>query len=238
MTAMDKKRWTFAALFVALSVSSSAQENTTHAPCPSITAGGEATVRAAPNRAFLTVTTEGRAPEPEAAQQQSSTAMASVQAKLKALDIPPDAIRTLRYEMQPQYDYIKGRQTLRGYVATNAIEVRVDDLSQVGVIIDAAVDAGGTSIAAVRFALKERDELEREALKQAVADARAGVDAAASAAGVEVERIWSVEEERMRRAPPVPMMSVRAEAVHDAQPPVVPGPIEVHAMVTLTSRVR
>jgi uncharacterized protein YggE len=235
---MDKKRWTFAALFAALSVSSSAQESTTHALCPAITAGGEATVRAAPNRAFLTVTTEGRAGEPEAAQQQSATAMASVQAKLKVLDIQPEAIRTVRYDLQPRYDYIKGRQTLRGYVANNAIEVRVDDLSRVGAIIDAAVDAGGTSVAGVRFALKDRDEVEREALKQAVADARAGVDAAASAAGVTVERIWSVDQERMRHGPPVPMMSVGAEAAQDAPTPVAPGPIEVRARVTLTACIR
>jgi uncharacterized protein YggE len=174
-------------------------------------------VRAAPDRAFVTITTEARAREPEAAQQQSATAMASVQAKVKALDVPTDGIRTVHYDLQPQYDYIEGRQTLRGYVATNAIAVRIDDLSRVGAIVDAAVHAGATSVAGVRFALKERDEVEREALKQAVADARAKVDAAASAAGVTVERIWSVTEGRVWRAPPVPMMRVRAEAAEDVR---------------------
>lgn len=234
----SNKRWAFAALFVALSGSSNAQESTPDVPCPAITARGEAVVRAEPNRAFVTITTEGRGRKPEAAQQQSATAMTSVQAKMKTLNTPTDAIRTVRYDVQPRYDYVKGRQTLRGYLATNAIEVRIDDLSRVGAIIDAAVDAGATFVTGVRFALKERDEVERQALKQAVADARAGVNAAASAAGVEVERIWSVEEERMRHAPPVPMMSVRAEAAQDAQTPVVPGPIEVHAMVTVTSCIR
>ena len=236
---MDQKKYSlFAAVFVLVANTAGAQQAPVKAPCPAIVTSGEAVVRAAPDRAFVTIIAEARAREPEAAQQQSATAMASVHAKLQALDIPTDAVRTVRYDLQPQYDYIKGRQTLRGYVATNAIEVRIDDLSRVGAIMDAAVDAGATSLGGVRFTLKERDELEREALKQAVADARAGIDAVASAAGVNVERIWSVDEERMRHGPPVPMMSVRPEAAQDAPTPVAPGPIEVHARVMLTACIR
>jgi uncharacterized protein YggE len=129
-----------------------------------------------------------------------------VHAKLNALGVPPEAVRTLHYDLQPEYDHVRGRQTLCGFVARDAIEVRLDDLSQVGTVVDAAVDAGATSIPGGRFALKQRDELERDALEQAVVDARARVEAAASAASVVIERIWTVEEQRLRPGPPVPVM--------------------------------
>ena len=103
----QKKQGAFATLFAALSGSSSAQPMTADAPCPAIVAAGEAVVRSADAR------------EPEAAQQQSANAMSSVQAKVKARNIPTDAIRTVRYDVQPRYDYVTGRQTLRRYVATN-----------------------------------------------------------------------------------------------------------------------
>jgi uncharacterized protein YggE len=229
-----KSRW-IGALFVFLSGPSSAQEETASAPCPAIMTAGEAVVRAAPDRAFVTVTAEARAREPESAQQQSANTMTSAQANLKELGVRAEAIRTLRYDLQPEYDYVKGRQTLRGYVARNAIEVRIDDLSQVGAIIDAGVDAGATSVTAVRFALKDQDELEREALKEAVTDARARADTTASGAGVSIERIWSIEEHRLPHRRPVPVMSIRAEATQDATTPVWPGPIQLFATVRLTA---
>lgn len=111
----------------------------------------------------MTVTTEARTREPQSAQRQSANAMTAVLAKLKALGVSAEAIRTTHYDLQPEYDYIEGRRTLRGYLARNAVEVRIDDLAQVGAIIDAAVAAGATSVTGVRFDLKNEHDLERRA---------------------------------------------------------------------------
>jgi len=231
---MDAKRTrAFAALGLLIALPAGAQEREADAPCPAIVTSGEAVVRAAPDRAFVDLVAEARAREPEAAQREAANAMASVQAKLKSIGVSTEAIRTLRYDLQPEYDHVQGRQTLRGYVVRNAIEVRVDDLSRVGPVIDAAVQAGATSVSGIRFALKQRDELERQALTQAVADGRARVRAAAARAGVAVERIWSIEEQRLHT--PVPMMSVRAEGARDVPTPIAPGPVEIRATVTLTA---
>jgi hypothetical protein len=226
------------ALLVLLSATPiAAQERTANVPCPAITTAGKAVVRAAPDRAFVTVTTETRAREPGLAQRQSASAMSSVQAKLKSVGVPADGIRTVHYDLQPEYDYVNGRQTLRGYVARNAVEVRIDDLTEVGAMIDAAVGAGASAVTGVRFALDKQEELEREALTQAVANARARASAAAAAAGVSIERIWSVID-RLDDRPPVPMMTVRAEAARDVPTPIAPGPIELHATVMLTACIR
>jgi len=235
---MDAKRTrAFAALGLLIALPAGAQEREADAPCPAIVTSGEAVVRAAPDRAFVDLVAEARAREPEAAQREAANAMASVQAKLKSIGVSTEAIRTLRYDLQPEYDQVRGRQTLRGYVARNAIEVRLDDLSRVGTVIDAAVDAGATSITGVRFALQQRDKFEREALRQAVADARARADAAANGAGVAVERVWTVEEQRLH-APPLPMMTVRAEGAEDVPTPIAPGPVEIRATVILTACIR
>lgn len=227
-----------AALGLLLPLPTAAQHHGVNIPCPAIVTTGEAIARAAPDRAFVNAVAEARARDPDTAQREAAKAMAAVHATLKGLGLVPEAIRTLHYALNPQYDHIKGRQTLRGYEARHAIEIRVDDLSRVGTIIEATVDAGATSIAGVRFGLQHRDELEREALRQAVADARARIDAVAASAGVAVERIWSVEQQRLPHPPPVPMMSARAGAAEDVAPPIAPGPIEVHETVTLTACIR
>ena len=48
--------------------------------------------------------------------------------------------------MQPQFDWANGKQTLRGYLAVNVIEVRLDDVGQVGEVIDAVIAAGATRV--------------------------------------------------------------------------------------------
>ena len=140
---------------------------------PAIVVNGEAVVQATPDRAFVTVSVESRDKNPGTAQKQTATAMDAVRRKLAQTGVKDDQLRTLAYDLQLEFDFDKGRQVPRGYVARDMLEVRLDDVTQVGTVIDAAVGAGATNIGGVRFDLKERDALEREALKRAVADGSA-----------------------------------------------------------------
>jgi uncharacterized protein YggE len=206
---------------------------------PLIVVSGEGLVRAAPDRAFVVIAAESRAKNPGDAQRQNAAAMTAVQGRLKQAGIPADAVRTLGYDVQPEFDYANGRQSLRGYVARNTIEVTVDRLDRVGEIIDTAVGAGATTVQSVRFDLKSRESQEREALRLAVADARARADFAATGAGLHVDRIWRIEESRTFTPPPMPMMRERMSAVGGVpDTPIVAGEIEVRAQVTLSATLR
>jgi uncharacterized protein YggE len=206
-----------------------------------IVTAGQGVIKAAPDRAFVTIAAESRAKTPAEAQGQNARAMTAVQDRLKAAGLPADAIRTISYDLQPEYDYAGGKQSLRGYLARNSIEVRVDRIERIGEVIDASVTSGATSVSDIRFDLKDRDAVEREALKQAVADARSRADALASAAGRAIERIVRIEDAgSMTQPPPRPMMMMRGAeaAAASPPPPVVAGQLEVMARVTLTARVR
>jgi uncharacterized protein YggE len=201
---------------------------------------GEAEVKRAPDRAWVEIRAESRAKEPKEAQRLNSDAMAAVMAKLKSMALGDQAIRTLSYDLQPEFDYANGRQTLRGYVARNTIEVRVDDVARAGDVLGAAVGSGATSVGGLRFDLKDRDGAEREALRLAVQDARARAEALASGAGLKIDRIIRIEESRTRIDPPRPMQMMRqtANMAAEAAPPITPGTVEIRAQVTLTAAVR
>jgi uncharacterized protein YggE len=208
-------------------------------PQPAIVVNGEAVVQAAPDRAFVSVSVESRDKNPGSAQKQTATAMDAVRKKLAQSGVQDDQIRTIAYDLQLEFDFDKGRQVPRGYVARDMIEVRLDDVTHVGAVIDAAVAAGATNIGGVRFDLKDRDALEREALKKAVADGRARAEAAAAGAGVAVAGVLRIEEQRMFAPPPGPapmMMRTAAEAAPPTQ--IDAGQIEIRARVTLTAALR
>jgi hypothetical protein len=199
---------------------------------------GSAVVRRVPDRAFVNIGAEARAAAPRPAQAQNAKTMTAVRDRLKALGIPDQAIETRALDLQPEFDYANGRQKLRGYVARNVIEVRLDDVTRVGEVIDASVEAGATSVHDVRFDLKDHSGVEREALKAAVADALARANALAAGAGKTVDRIVTIEEHRQEFVPmPRPMMSARSETMQ-AETPVAPGQIEIRASVTLTASIK
>ena len=200
---------------------------------------GEGIVKRAPDRAWVTIAAESRAKTPAEVQKLNADAMSAVMQKLKGVGLPAEAIRTAAYELRPEFDYANNRQTLRGYVARNAIEVRVDDLPKLGEVLDVAVGAGATSVSGIRFDLKDRASAEQTALQRAVADARAQADTAAQAAGMKVERVVRIEVHRdASMPPPRPMMAMRAEMAVSAEPPMAPGELEVKATVTITAAIR
>ena len=208
---------------------------------PVIVTSGEGTVRMAPDRAWVTIAAESRDRSPEAAQLANTTAMTAVIAKIKAGGVSADAIQTSGYTLEPEFDYANGRQSLRDYVARNQVEVRVDSLAKLGDILAAAVGTGATNVSGVRFDLKDRAAAERQALTAAVHDARARADAIAAGAGVQIERILRIEEDRQPTVVrPMGFTPMRAMAAPQAPPPVPieSGEMDIEAHVTLTAAIR
>jgi uncharacterized protein YggE len=205
---------------------------------PTVQTFGEGLIEAVPDRAWITITAESRAGNPRDAQKRNVDAMTPVLDKLKAAGIPADAIRTIGYDLQQEWDFVNNRRVSRGYVARNSVEVRVDAIDRVGELLEIAVGSGATSVGGIRFDLKDRAKLERDALRMAVTDARVKADAAAAGAGMRIERVLKIDAHPISAPPPMPryaMMREQAAAADSAAPPISAGQIEIRAQVTLTS---
>jgi hypothetical protein len=222
-----------AAVVVLLPASASAQQPAPPRDQPVVVTSGDGVVQAVPDRAWVSVTAESRAASPREAQRKNAEAMKPVQDRLRAAGIPEDAIKTTVYDLQPDWDYSNNRRVLRGYVARNSIEVRIDNIDRVGELVDMVVAAGATGVDNIRFDLKDRERLEREALRLAVADARARASAAAAGAGLSVDRVLRIDEQGVSSPPPRPLF--REAAAAQSGPPIEAGQMEVRAHVTLTS---
>jgi uncharacterized protein YggE len=223
-----------------IAVSASGQPTASSSNEPVVVVTGEGLVKLTPDRAFVTFSVESRSKNPKDAQAQNAKIMTTVQERLSAARIPKDAIRTLSYDLNLESDWVNGRQVPRGYVARNTIEVRLDDITRVGEIIDVAITSGANAVHNVRFDLKDRDSAERSALKRATADARARAQAAAEGVGAAIGRVVRIEEPTSYRVPP-PMPMVRESMARDAQAastPIVAGEIEIRATVVLTATMK
>lgn len=235
-----KRTAPFLLTLFAAAVPAHAQPDSPSSPArdPVLVAQGSATVKRAPDRALVTFATEARAERPDEAQKRNAQAMQQVREALRQADVPEEAIRTVGFNLHEEVDFVEGKRVIRGYLASNTIEVRVDELDKLGALMDRVVRAGATSIRGVQFDLKNRDEAEREALRLAVQDARARVDALASGAGVRVRDVISVVEHGAQEQGPPPMPLARTMAAEaDFSTPIAPGEISIEATVTLTARI-
>jgi uncharacterized protein len=224
----------FLLLLLLTPLAATAQSVTTPEP-PVVVTSGEGVIQATPDRAWITVSAESRAGNPRDAQRRNTEAMTPVIAKLRAAGIPAEAIRTIGYDLQQEWDYVNNQRVSRGYVARNTLEVRVDTIDRIGELLDMTVGSGATSVGGVRFDLKDRAKLEREALRLAVEDARARADAAAAGAGRSIDRVLRIDAQSGNAPVPLPRVAVLREQAASDAPPIAAGQIEIRAQVTLTS---
>jgi uncharacterized protein YggE len=210
---------------------------------PMIMTRGQASVKRAPDQAWVTIAAESRAATPAEAQRLTEDAMKALDAALSRAGLPEAAIRTTGYSLHPDMEYTNGRSRVRGYIARNQVEARVDDLKKLGAVLGAAGASGATSIAGLRFDLKDRANVEREALRLAVQDAMSRARAIASGAGATLGSILRIEEQGAMEIPVLRTASAGADssgegAVQIRFVSVSPGELEIRGQVTLTVAIR
>jgi len=227
----------FSITLLSLMLWSSAVTAQTSEP-PQIIVGGEGIIKAVPDQAWISIGAESRSKTSKDAQQRNAEAMTAVLQKVATFGIPKDAIKTTAVDLQMEFDFVNGKQTPRGYVARNTVEVRVDDLAKVGDVLDAVVNSGATMIHGLRFDVKQREQVESAALQAAVKNAMTKSQAIALGANRSLGGILKIEE-LSSGGGPMPMVRQYSMAMKaDATTPVAAGEIEIRAQVRVTVAIK
>jgi uncharacterized protein YggE len=196
------------------------------ASADTVTVTGEGVVVAVPDRAEISAGVETRAQTARTALQANATAMERV---LKALRSGGGTdVTTETVSLSTSFD---DQGSPNGFVASNIASATVA-FDKAGSLIDAAVAAGANTISGPSASRSDADALYREALAKAVADAAERAAVLARAAGRELGRVTAIAESG---AAPVPFA---AKAAADASTPVVSGPQQTTASVTVAYALR
>ncbi len=193
-------------------------------------------VSAAPDMATVSfaVVTQGKTASD--AMKANNVRMNAVIASLKAAGIAAKDIQTSNLNLNPQYVYKDNLPpTLTGYEARDQITVRVNDLAQTGAVIDAVVKAGINQIDSIGFGLKDDDAVLDQARQKAVTSLNQRANLYASATGLKIKRLLSLEEGASSYQPPVPMMAMRSKGfIADTSTPVSAGELKESVTITAT----
>ena len=202
----------------------------TASPTGGITTSGTGTVETVPDRASFSFGVETVAPTAREALEANGERLRRVISALRDSGVDLRDIRTQQLSLQARY--ADDGRTVTGYAATNTVQAEVEELARAGATVDAAVQAGANQGWGPSLSRSDRDALARDALRKAVADARAKAEALADAAGVRLGSAVKIVEGTAAYEPPMPYAE-RAVAL-DAATPIQPGTEHVDATVTVT----
>lgn len=192
-----------------------------------IKVNGRGSVNAAPDMAILSagVVTEDKSAQN--AQNQNDVIINNIISALLQMGIPRENIKTETYTILPEYDYVEGKQIFKDYKATHILEIKINDIDEVGTVIDTVIENGANQINGVEFTLKDSAKYYNRALRLAVADAEGKADAIARAMKVTLDMVpCTVTELSTSFTPLTQQTTMKLTAAT-----VMPGEIEITASI-------
>jgi uncharacterized protein len=202
-----------------------------------LTVTGQGEVQVVPDVAYIQLGLQHTAPTAKQAQQENAAGFAKIVNALKGLHIPDKDIQTVRYTTSPDYSFDGNKQTLKGYLVEQIVQITYRDLNNIGTILDKAVAAGVNRVDNVQFSSEKIDEYEQQALARAIANAKDKALGLAQHAGVKLQSMIQINEGTSQ---PLPMYSglitgggaTAGDAKSMSQ--VFPGQLKVQDSVTVT----
>jgi hypothetical protein len=166
----------------------------------------------------------------------NNEAMASLIETLKQRGVAAKDVQTTQIQVNPQYSQPQPNQNPQGgefiprvvgYRVANMVHVTARDISKVGQVLDAVVQAGANQMHGISFKVDKPEKLLDEARKQAMADAKHKADLLAGEAGMVVGHPKSISEGGGAPPPQPVMFAARAMAAAAPSVPVSAGEQEL-----------
>jgi uncharacterized protein YggE len=204
-----------------------------------VIAHGEASASGKPDQVRIQIGVVTQAPTAAEAGAQNAKQSSAVIADLKQLLGSSGEYQTSNYSMYPMYGNPKpgSKPVISAYQANNTVEVRINDVSAAGKVIDVVTKAGANQVQGIHFSMRDEQKVRGEALAKAAVQARANAQALASAVGLRVLRLVRIEDGEPVRVVPMRAEMMMMKSADAPQTPVEPGDIQVHATVTVTAEV-
>ena len=213
-----------------------------------VSTSGTATTKVQPDKFSVTVGVETNGTTAQEAADGNAVAMDKVIAALRALGISEDQISTSNYNVYPVYEYrqptepciliyppppeCQPKNEITGYRASNSVTVTLDADGQIdaGEVIDTAIGAGANTVQGAYYFLSQERQMEVQEglIQQAIENARQRATVAASAVGMGIDRVKSINLNDVY----FPVFS-RGAGLEAADTQILPGQQDVAMTVTV-----
>ena len=161
-----------------------------------IKVSGSAAVSLAADTASIQIGVNTRKDTVKEAQKENAGLMAAVMEAIKCAGVDEKDIVTSQFNVYSGYEYgmdALGRETrAQYYEVQNNVTVVMHDLTLVGAVLDAAMEAGANTTYGITFSSTQANEAYQKALTRAVEDAITKANVLAAAAGVQLGQLLRI----------------------------------------------
>lgn len=188
-------------LFVTMS---NAQE---HKQVPMINVSGEGKVKIAPDQALISISIETKGTKAVDVKQENDKKMDAILKFIKKSNIAAEDFRTQRISLNPNYDYEKKKYS---YIATQSVEILLKDLSKYDTLMEGLVNEGINRIDNVEFKSSKLLQLQSDARKLAIKDAKAKAEDFVSVLGQKVGKAIIISDNSQTYNPQPRMYAMKS----------------------------
>lgn len=158
-----------------------------------VSVSGNAQVTLTPDIATIAIGTQTQGTGVTAARDANSKLMEKVFAALKAQGVDTDKdVKTTNFTINAVYD-AEGKVT-KDFSVSNNVQVTIRQLDKLGIIMQAATDAGANTVGGLSFDKENREDAYNQALVKAIENARLRAQALAKSAGTTLGAVVSASE--------------------------------------------
>lgn len=200
---------------------------------------GESKIATVPDQAEVRLGISVNENTVKSAQEKANTTINAINTKLGELGIEKKDIKTENYSLYPNYDYTSGNgQRITGYSVNANLLVTMKDFANLNQAIDMATSVGANQIGGISFSLSDekKADVEAEARKEAISNAKDKARELSSIAGMQLGRIVNVSETPQISGPEIyPAMMAMDKGMGGGSPTnVEPGSTSYTYRVTLS----
>lgn len=161
------KNFIFTVLLAFIALITQAQDN--QKITPQIVVSGQGIVKVTPDQASIQFSVQTKGTNAAEIKKQNDIAVDKVLTFLKTLKLPKQDVLTKQVSLNPSYDY---NQKNQNFVALQTIQIELKELSKYEELMICLVNAGVNQIDKVEFKSSKIEDLETEARKLAILDAK------------------------------------------------------------------
>ncbi|MCD8501448.1 MAG: SIMPL domain-containing protein [Bacillaceae bacterium] len=165
------------------------------------------------------------------AHQENSKRISAVLESIRNFGISEDDIQTVDYRMDPQYDFVDGKQKFRGYQVVHLLNITLRDVNMTGIITDASVAAGANTIRNIQFSINNSSALYQQALIQAVNNGKTKATSIATSLNINLDAA-PVKVKEIIESDIIPFRTMSLTAAEATQ--IQPGTLQIKASVVMT----
>lgn len=162
-----------------------------------ISVTGESQIDAIPDVVTINFNIETKASTASEAQNQNNEIYNKLVSFLTIQGFSESEIKTINFNVYPEYDWNSGQQSQKGYIAQHSVKIELltEESEKITAVIDAGIDAGAL-INYINFELSEELQKEKkfEAIQTATEDAKIRAESIAQGLGKNLGRIVSITD--------------------------------------------